>query len=161
MKPLLGNILGAVQNNASTQSGAQNLLSALTGGGHQKYVDNIGSLADEATTNDGNGILGHLFGSKDVSRQVANNASQASGVDSGILKKMLPVVASLAMGAMSKGESQNNLMSGLLGSVLGGGSASSNNGGGSLLGSLAKGFLDKDGDGNVVDDLLGGLLKKV
>ena len=41
----------------------------------------------------GNQILGHIFGSKDTSRDVATQASQESGVDPSILKKLLPILA--------------------------------------------------------------------
>ena len=41
----------------------------------------------------GNQILGHIFGSKDTSRDVATQASQESGVDTSTLKKLLPIVA--------------------------------------------------------------------
>jgi len=41
----------------------------------------------------GNQILGHIFGSKDASRDVATQASQESGVDPSILKKLLPILA--------------------------------------------------------------------
>ena len=47
---------------------------------------------------DGNGILGHIFGSKDVSRQVAARAAQSSGVAPDILAKMLPLVAATGHG---------------------------------------------------------------
>ena len=60
------------------------------------------SLQRAETVADGNGILGHIFGSKDVSRQVAARAAQSSGVAPDILAKMLPLVAALAMGSMSR-----------------------------------------------------------
>ena len=41
----------------------------------------------------GNQILGHIFGSKDTSRDVATQASEESGVDPSVLKKLLPIVA--------------------------------------------------------------------
>lgn len=51
---------------------------------------------------EGNKILGHIFGSKDVSRNVAAAASKDTGIDAGLIKKALPLLASLAMGAMNK-----------------------------------------------------------
>ena len=71
----------------------------------------------------GNQILGHIFGSKDKSREVASQASQQSGVDSSVLKKLLPIVAgAVAMHYMSKrGRSGGGgAGGGLLGSILGG-----------------------------------------
>jgi hypothetical protein len=51
---------------------------------------------------EGNGILGHLFGSKEVSRAVAAQAAQATGIGQEILKQMLPVIASTMMGGLYK-----------------------------------------------------------
>ena len=50
----------------------------------------------------GNDILGQIFGSKDVSRSVATEASNASGISPDILKKMLPLLAMAAMGYLAK-----------------------------------------------------------
>ena len=68
----LGKLLPAVargfSNNASRQDGLGALLGALGKGGHQRYIDNPASIADQSSIGDGNGILGHIFGRKDVSR---------------------------------------------------------------------------------------------
>jgi hypothetical protein len=44
--------------------------------------------------------LGHILGSKDVSRQVAAQASTRTGISELVLKQMLPAVATLAMGGV-------------------------------------------------------------
>ena len=75
--------------------------------------------------------------------QVAARAAENSGVDSGILKKMLPMLASVAMGAMAK-------------QGFGAGSANQLAGGqGGGLGGLLASFLDADKDGSILDDVLG------
>ena len=51
---------------------------------------------------DGNGILGHLFGSKDLSRAVAAQAAQATGIGQQILQQMLPAIAAMIMGGLFK-----------------------------------------------------------
>ena len=107
--------------------------------------DNPASIADQALIKDGNGILGHIFGSKDVSRNVASRAAEQTGISSAILKKMLPMVATLAMGALGKKASGLDM----LGAVLGGGSPPQ-----SQLSGLSA-FLDFDKDGSVADDILG------
>lgn len=63
------------QQNMSSPQGLDGLLSALGGGQHQRYVDDSNTLAHPDTVTDGNAILGHVFGSKDVSRQVATRAA--------------------------------------------------------------------------------------
>ena len=140
-----------VKRNANQQSGLDGLIGALTKGNHAQYLEEPTRIADQATVTDGNKILGHLFGSKEVSRQVASHASEKTGVSSAILKKMLPVVATMVMGGLSK---QSNSGGGALAGLLGGGNQQS--GGQSLLTS----FLDADGDGSVADDLLGMFLKR-
>ncbi|MBK7469630.1 MAG: hypothetical protein IPI73_02305 [Betaproteobacteria bacterium] len=55
-----------------------------------------GARADDV--NRGNDVLGQIFGSKDVSRAVAQNAAAQSGLDSSLLKKMLPMLAMLVAG---------------------------------------------------------------
>jgi hypothetical protein len=69
---------------------------------HQRYLDEPELLADEEARKDGNGILGHLFGSKDVSRDVAARAAEDTGIDAALIRKALPIVAGLAMGAMGR-----------------------------------------------------------
>ena len=157
---LLPALSSGMKNNLAKQGGLDSLLGALTKGGHERYVDEPEQLAQPSTITDGNKILGHLLGSKDTSRQVASEAAASTGIDSGILKKMLPMLATLAMGSISKQTSG----SGALAGMLGGNSASSSGalagmvGGSSAdkaaAGGLLSGFLDADGDGSMADDLL-------
>lgn len=141
-------LAAGLQRNLSDADGGKGLLAALAGGRHQAYVEDPVTLADPATTADGNAILGHVLGSKDVSRQVAAQASQQTGIDPAVLKKMLPLVAALVMGALSK-QSQ------------GGTATAGRQGGAGLAGMLAP-LLDRDRDGSVVDDvagMVGGMLR--
>ena len=140
---LLPSLAKGIQNNTAKPGGLDALLGALKKGNHQKYIDNPDLLNNSDTVTDGNNILGHILGSKDVSRNVAGHASEKTGLDSGILKKMMPFVATMAMGAMGKQASGG----GLLSALTGGGQSSSNQG-------LLSSFLDADKDGSVVDDLL-------
>ncbi len=137
--PALGQGLA---RNASTPNGLESLLGALTGGGHQRYVEDPSVLGQEETVQDGNGILGHILGSKDVSRQVAQQASEKTGVGADVLKKMLPIVATMVMGNLS------SQTAGLAGAAQGGSPV------GGLMGMLGQ-FLDSDRDGSSVDDILG------
>ncbi len=133
---LLPAITKGIQSNVAKAGGAASLLSALTKGDHQKYLTQPESLLESGATSDGNGILAHVLGSKDVSRQVAGKAAEALGIDSGIVKQLLPVVASMAMGGLSKRQSDGGSdLLGELGGLLGGG------GGGGGLGSLLGGLL--------------------
>ena len=134
-----------VKKNISNESGLDSLLNALAKGNHQQYLDRPESITDSAAVLDGNNILGHILGSKDVSRAVADRASSNTGIDSGLLKQMLPMVASMMMGSLSKQTSGNGALSGLSSAT-----SSSND----ALDMLS-GILDADKDGSVVDDLIG------
>lgn len=127
-----------LQKNTEQGQGMDELLEALRTGSHKRYMEQPTTLGSTDTVKDGNDILGHIFGDKKVSREVANRASKKSGVSSTLLKKMLPVVASLVMGALSK-------------KVLGSGGPVTRANSGGLLTSL----LDGDRDGSIWDDVLG------
>jgi len=102
VKALAPALMRGVQKNTADDNGLAGLRRALETGGHDRYIDNPELLASDATRDDGNSILGHIFGSKDVSRNVAAAAAKETGIDSSLIKKALPLLASLAMGAMSK-----------------------------------------------------------
>ena len=95
-------LMRGMQKNTADDNGLAGLRSALESGGHDRYIDKPELLASAETRNDGNNILGHIFGSKDVSRNVAAAASKDTGIDASLIKKALPLLAALAMGAMSK-----------------------------------------------------------
>jgi len=153
---LLPAILGGFKTQTQAQpNGLEGLVGMLGGMGGGGLLDSV--LGREPTPVDqGNDILGNIFGSKDVSRSVAGHASEQTGIDSGLLKRMLPMLAMLVAGYMARQGGQNaeessgglgGVLGNVLGGVLGGGSQSSGGGG---LGSL----LDLDGDGNPLDDIL-------
>jgi hypothetical protein len=131
------------QKNMSSPQGLDGLMSALSGGQHRQYVDNGATLGRPETVQDGNGILGHVFGSKDLSRQVASRAAAQTGIGESILKGMLPVVAAMMMGAMSKNTSAPAA-----------GRAGMGTGGDALIGMLAP-MLDSSRDGSMMDDVVG------
>ena len=128
-------LAGAVQQNVQS-GGLEGLLGALQSGDHDKYLNNPSALTSQQGIEDGNGILGHLLGGKEVSRQLATHAAAESGVSSAIIKQLLPVAASLLMGGMSRQAGASGLLGQALGAAMGGGG-----GGGiaSMIGSLLGG----------------------
>lgn len=95
-----------LKRNAAEPMGVAGFMQALASGNHAKYFEDMQSAFQPQGLNEGNGILGHLFGSKDVSRAVAEQAAKATGIGPDILKQMLPVIASTLMGAMYKQTTQ-------------------------------------------------------
>jgi hypothetical protein len=126
-------------------NGLDTHLDALGGAG---LADNVMG-AEPTNLGLGNQLLGGILGSKDTSRQVATQASQTSGLDPALLKQMLPILAMLVAGYMSKRSGgQPGGLGGILGTVLGGlaggqphaGAPGSTGGGlGDVLGSILGG----------------------
>jgi hypothetical protein len=150
LESLLPAILGGVKQNARQPGGLESLIGALSGGHHQKYLDDPSTLSAPETVQDGNGILGHIFGSKEKSREVAAAASSQTGVGADILKKMLPIVAGLVMAQLSKKAATSAPAPAPGAAPAGGG----------MLGGLT-GILDLDGDGKVEAGDLLGMVKKM
>ena len=135
---IMGALGGGVQNNVQKEGGLESLMGALQTGNHAQYVEE--PQAAFGATDIGNGILGHLLGGKEQSRAVATQVEQSSGVSAAIIKKMLPVIATMAMGALSKNASAQGLLGG------------SSDGGSALSGLM--GMLDMDKDGSPIDDIM-------
>lgn len=91
-----------LRRNASNPWDLGSFMQALATGGHQKYFDDITKAMSPQGVAEGNGILGHLFGSKELSRAVAAQAEAASGIQQAVLKQLLPVLASTIMGGLFK-----------------------------------------------------------
>ena len=129
--------------------GGGGLADILTQLGGRALTANV--IAPEPTEIDkGNTILGQIFGSKDVSRQVAGHAAQTSGLDPALLKQMLPILAMLVGGYLSSRSAQGGGgLGGILGSVLG--SMAGGQGGGALGGGGLGGGL-----GSILGAVLGG-----
>jgi hypothetical protein len=91
-----------LKRNASDPYGLGGFLNALASGNHAKYFEDATKAFSPQGVDEGNGILGHLFGSKDLSRAVASQAAQATGLSQQMLQQMLPVIASMVMGGLFK-----------------------------------------------------------
>ena len=149
-------ILGAMKNNTKNKSGASGLLGALDNQQHDgSILDNLGSILggsniDSEILNDGAGILGHVFSGKQ--NNVAHAISTKSGLDQSSAMDILKVAAPIVMGFLGKQKRQKNIQDSngigdLLGNLLGG-SAKNNQ-------SMVEKILDADGDGSVIDDIIG------
>ena len=154
-------ILGGFKKQAQAQpagiEGLGGLLAQLGGGG---LLDNV--LAPQPTDiGRGNDVLGQIFGSKDVSRAVAQDAAAHSGLSPDLLKRMLPMLAMLVAGFMARqgggtGMAQGAPAGGGLGDLLGGlfgGQAAGAAAPGAAAPGLAS-MLDMNGDGNALDDIM-------
>lgn len=155
-------LMKAMERNASTPEGAEGLMGAIQGKHNGSILDDLGGLfgggVNEAVTNDGDKILGHVLGSN---RQgVEQVLGQKSGLDSGAVGNILKVAAPLLMGVLGKQAQQQNVSSSngigdLLGGLLGG---AGNSGARTQEQTFLEKMLDSDGDGSVIDDVAGMVL---
>ena len=70
---VIGQMIPALTNGVKKnvqQGGLEGLLGALNSGNHDRYLDDASALQGEEAVDDGNGILGHIFGSKEYQPHV-------------------------------------------------------------------------------------------
>jgi hypothetical protein len=157
-------ILGALARNASKPEGASALLGALERDHDGGVLDDLATFLRNPNLNDGDGILRHTLG--DRRGPIEQGVSRSSGIDPAKVSSMMATLAPVVMGALGKLRRENNLDAGALQDLLKGEERNLQQRAPEMgmLGSL----LDADGDGSVVDDvigkigkgLLGGLFKK-
>ena len=161
VEALIPAVLGGFKKQAQAQSGGLDGLGGLLGQlGGGSLLDNV--LSPQPTDlNRGNEVLGQIFGSKDVSRTVAQSAAERSGLAPSLLKKMLPMLAMLVAGYLAKQpgdataqtRSPGGGLGGLLGGLLGGQPATAGGPAPAARGGLTS-MLDFNADGNPLDDIL-------
>ena len=78
------------------------LMTAAASGNYAQYFEDLTKAFSPKGIADGNNVLALIFGSKDVSRAVAAQAEQMSGIGQDIFKQMMPVVANTVMGGFFK-----------------------------------------------------------
>jgi hypothetical protein len=156
-------LMGGFRKQAQSGGGGNAVAQLLGSLGGSGLLENV--LSQHPTdVGQGNALLGTLFGSKDVSRAVAQGAAQQSGLDPALLKKMLPMLAMAVGGMMMRQQGGASAagnaapaggalgaLGGLVGGLLGGGRGAAPAAGG--IGGLL-GMLDQDGDGNPLDDVM-------
>ncbi|MDX1903408.1 MAG: DUF937 domain-containing protein [Thermonemataceae bacterium] len=144
-------ILGGLNKNVTNEQGAKNLDTAL-----EKHdgslLDNIGSLFNGGDVSnllkDGSGILGHVLGGTQQNAQ--NQISKTLGLDANTVGNILSVAAPLIMNFLGQQKKQNNLDANGVAEVINNTTKQAPE---QEMGLIQK-FLDRDGDGNVLDDVV-------
>lgn len=155
-------ILAGMTRNAQSQDGAASLNKALESKHDGSLLENLTGMLQGHTSelqSDGDGILGHVFGNNRTA--VEQGIAKKSGINLSKIGPLLAILAPIVMAYLGKEKRQTNTGAGglgdLLGGLLGGATQQRSTSGGGLMDMLG-GILDKDGDGNPLDDLLGGFL---
>ena len=152
---ILSTLLGGLAKNAQG-GGADGLLSALDRDHDGSILDDVmglisgGGQANAPSAMNGAGILSHVLG--DQAGGAAEMISKATGVNENGVLGMMVKLAPLVMGVLGQQKQQQGLDASGLAGLLGGSvqQQSSN-----PLMQMATRFLDKDGDGSMVDDIMG------
>lgn len=71
---------------------------------YEKFFEHPEEAEPEEMRENGNDVLRRIFGSKDVSRAVAEQAATMTGLGADIMRQMLPMVASMMMGGLARPE---------------------------------------------------------
>ncbi|WP_037085442.1 DUF937 domain-containing protein [Neorhizobium vignae] len=78
------------------------LMNSMVSGAYAKYFEDLTKAFTPQGTTDGNAVLEKLFGSKEVSRAIAAQAEQLTGIGQEVFKKMMPAMADTLMGGLFK-----------------------------------------------------------
>lgn len=143
-------VAAGMRKQAQSPTGLQDVFKSVLTGGYAGTLDDENAIAFERAKPRGDDALGQIFGSKDVSREVAQQLSATSGIGAAVLKKLLPIVASIVMGQVAK--------------KMGAGSSSGGGGLGDILGDILAGGQKQQaptggsggGLGDILKDVLGG-----
>ena len=107
----LGSVVGAVgpllahglKEKLSTDPSGGGVLDMLKNGSLNKYADDPSTLSSPEAAQQGQSILGSLFGGGGGAlTNIVSAVAGKSGVSSGLIQTMLPILASLVMGFLSK-----------------------------------------------------------
>ncbi|RMH21610.1 MAG: DUF937 domain-containing protein [Acidobacteria bacterium] len=144
-------LVGALAKNASDPRGAASLLGALDRDHDGSVLDDVGGFLGRSDAVDaGNGILRHALGGRQAAAE--QGVGRLAGLDSGQAARVLAMLAPLVMGALGRARRQGGLGAEQLGTVLVEERVELERrvpAAGGLLGSL----LDRDGDGQIADDV--------
>ncbi len=144
-------LLGALARNASKPEGAESLNRALERDHDGSVLDNLSGFLNNPDENTGNGILKHVLGNRRQS--VEAGLSKTTGLDPNGVGKLMAMLAPVVMGTLGRAKRQQGLDPKGLAAALGTERQQLEQRSPGL-GGLA-GLLDADGDGQVLDDVMG------
>lgn len=94
-----------LQRTSQDPSGLMGMFGLMGDGRYRAPFEDAAQAFSATGRSEGNDVLAQIFGSPDVSRQVAAQAAAVSGVSQEVIKKMLPILAAMLMGGLAKGAS--------------------------------------------------------
>jgi hypothetical protein len=139
-------LLSAMGNHAATPDGASAINQA-TQQNDDSILDNLtGFIGNAGAASMGSALLSQVLGGGSQNT-IANNISQQTGMDNGIVTQLLGMLAPIVIAAIGKFSQQSGTDPSSMVQTLGGASGDND-----LIGMATK-MLDADGDGNPINDL--------
>jgi hypothetical protein len=148
-------LLGGLSQEAANPTRAQQLAGALSRDHDGSVLDDLSGFllnSQNPLRTQGAGILGHVFGNRQP--QVQQQVGRAAGLDAATAGRLLMLLAPLVLGALGRAQRQRGLDPGGISDVLSQErqrveqQQPQNRG-------LLNVLLDRDGDGQIIDDLAG------
>jgi len=96
-----------LKHNTANPLSLSSFLRALQTGHHQRFFADPMAAFAPTRRHEEDVILGHLLGSKDISRAVADQVEATTGVATAVVREMLPAVAAILMGGLAKEAPRN------------------------------------------------------
>ena len=91
-----------MRRQAQSLEAMQDFFGKLGSGSYERYFEEPEAAESEDARDQGNDILSQMFGSKDVSKAVADQAAAMTGMGNEMFRQMLPIVASMIQMAVSR-----------------------------------------------------------
>ncbi|NOZ90286.1 MAG: DUF937 domain-containing protein [Epsilonproteobacteria bacterium] len=139
-------LIGGAKSNFQSDKDSTELIKKIESNNYADMFDK----PEEAVKQDnlkevGDDILAQLTGSKDNSREVAKHVENETGVSSSIIKSILPMLAPMIIGALTKSSSASTNVS----------NPSQAQEGSFDMTAMFVELIDQDNDGSVIDDVMG------
>jgi hypothetical protein len=99
----------SLQRNAANPYRFAELLGMMGSGRYANFFDLPGQAFSPQGRREGSDLLARLFGSKEVSRHVANLAAAMTGLSTEVMKQMLPPLAAMLVGGLFRSASGQGL----------------------------------------------------
>lgn len=168
---MLAPVIGSAAKQRAESGGLDSVLGALRGEDQAPMFEDATVAASAAGQQQGLAFLESLMGGQQDAQGLAAEAASRVGVDQSTVAQFLPAIAAMVQGGLQKqmpdssidgmmqafsGGSQGGGLMDMVGGWLGGGKAGAQ--GGPDL-SMLTSMLDADGDGSVLDDVMGKFMR--
>jgi hypothetical protein len=143
-------LVAALQQNARSPQGLDGLTAALDRNHDGSVLDDLAGVLAGGASREGDGILGHVLGSRQD--PLARSVSRSTGLDTASVMKLLSMVAPLVLGALARSRRTGGGSAGVS-DALSDATRQMQQQSPDLMGTLGS-LLDADHDGSAADDLV-------